>query len=61
MRGYLAAVALADLGHIFAVYRVVGSDTFWDISQWNAMMYGSVGVSTFLHVHRLLTLLGLYD
>lgn len=61
VRGYLASVALADLGHIFAVYRVVGADMFWDISQWNGMMFGSVGVSAFLHVHRLITLLGLYD
>lgn len=61
IRGYLAAVALADLGHIFAVYRVVGADIFWDVSQWNGMMFGSVGVSAFLHVHRLITLLGLYD
>lgn len=60
-RGYLAAVALADLGHIFAVYRVLSADTFWDVSQWNAMLFGSVGVSAFLHIHRLISLLGLYD
>jgi len=52
-------VALADLGHIYAVYRVWGS-VFWDLGLWNDMMWGNVGVSTFLHVNRLATLLGLF-
>lgn len=60
IRGYLAAVALADLGHIYAVYRVLGHETFWDVGQWNDMIWGSVGVSAFLHVNRLATLLGVY-
>ena len=60
VRGYLAAVALADLGHIYAVYRVLGSETFWDVGQWNDMIWGSVGVSAILHVNRLATLLGVF-
>lgn len=59
-RGYLAAVALADLGHIYAVYRVLGSETFWDVGQWNDMIWGGVGVSAFLHLNRLGTLLGVF-
>ncbi|KAK3115005.1 hypothetical protein LTR53_006090 [Teratosphaeriaceae sp. CCFEE 6253] len=56
---YLLAVAVADLGHIYATYRVWGSD-FWDWTQWNDMMWGNVGVSAFLHVNRLATVLGVF-
>ncbi|TKA76241.1 hypothetical protein B0A55_06388 [Friedmanniomyces simplex] len=56
---YLLAVAVADLGHIYAIYRVWG-ETFWDLNQWNDMMWGNVGVSAFLHVNRLATVLGLF-
>jgi hypothetical protein len=56
---YLLAVALADLGHIYAVYRVWGT-AFWDLNQWNDMMWGNVGVSAFLHVNRLATVLGVF-
>lgn len=57
---YLCAVALADLGHIFAVYRVFGSNQFWEVSGWNDMTWGNVGVSAFLHVNRLGTVVGLF-
>lgn len=56
---YLLAVALADLGHIYATYIVWGS-AFWDLNQWNDMMWGNVGVSAFLHVNRLATVLGVF-
>jgi len=56
---YLLAVALADLGHIYATYRVWGP-AFWDLNQWNDMMYGNVAVSAFLHVNRLATVLGVF-
>ena len=56
---YLTAVAFADLGHIYAVYRG-GSDYFWDVSSWNDMTWGNVGVSAFLHVNRLLTVLRVF-
>ncbi|KAK7754204.1 hypothetical protein SLS62_003781 [Diatrype stigma] len=59
-RGYLLAVALADYGHIYATYAGVGSEVFWDPSRWNDMIWGSVGVSVFLNVHRLLALLGVF-
>ena len=39
-------MALADLGHIYAVYRVLGSETFWDVGQWNDMIWGkAVGIA----------------
>jgi hypothetical protein len=59
-RRYLIAVALADLGHIYATYASVGEKVFWDLNQWNSMMMGNVGVSVFLHVQRWMTVLGMF-
>jgi len=58
--GYLAVVAVADLGHIWAVYRVFGYETFVEFGNWNDATWGNVGVSAFLHVNRLATLLGVF-
>jgi len=59
-RRYLIAVALADLGHIYAIYSAVGDKVFWDLNQWNQMTASNVGVSVFLHINRLLTVAGLF-
>ncbi|KAG7287233.1 hypothetical protein NEMBOFW57_006739 [Staphylotrichum longicolle] len=60
VKGYLAAVALADYGHIYATYRSVGDDVFFNPSQWNDMVGANVGVSAVLNVLRLLTLFGAF-
>lgn len=60
IKRYLLAVALADLGHCWATYRAVGSDYFFNVSGWNDMIWGNVGVSLFLHVNRLATVLGVF-
>lgn len=57
---YLVAVALADFGHIYATYAALGDDYFWDVSKWNDMIWGNVGVSVFLNINRWLTVLGLF-
>ncbi|KAJ3532724.1 hypothetical protein NM208_g8310 [Fusarium decemcellulare] len=54
---YLIAVAFADFGHIYAVYRA-GPEYFWNVGAWNDMTWGNVGVSAFLNVNRWLTVLG---
>ncbi|KAJ2993006.1 hypothetical protein NUW58_g1978 [Xylaria curta] len=59
-RWYLAAVALADYGHIWACYVGVGLDLFLRPAEWNDMLWGSVGVSVFLNIIRLLTLAGVF-
>ncbi|KAI1771351.1 hypothetical protein F4818DRAFT_429858 [Hypoxylon cercidicola] len=59
-RWYLAAVALADYGHIWACYEGVGPDLFWDVAAWNGMLWGGVGVSAALNAFRWLTLLGAF-
>lgn len=57
---YLISVAVADLGHIYAVYKAVGPQYFWNFGEWNDMTWGNVGVSGFLHVNRLATVAGLF-
>ncbi|KAK5629684.1 hypothetical protein RRF57_005399 [Xylaria bambusicola] len=60
VRLYLAAVALADYGHIWACYVGVGYELFVRPAEWNDLLWGSVGVSVFLNVVRLLTLAGAF-
>ncbi|KAI0526568.1 hypothetical protein F5B22DRAFT_165914 [Xylaria bambusicola] len=59
-RLYLAAVALADYGHIWACYVGVGYELFVRPAEWNDLLWGSVGVSVFLNAVRLLTLAGVF-
>ncbi|KAK9780046.1 hypothetical protein SCAR479_03170 [Seiridium cardinale] len=59
-RWYLVAVALADLGHIYATYAAVGPGYFWDFAGWSDMIWGNVGVSAFLHGNRWLTVMGAF-
>lgn len=57
---YLLALALADLGHVYAAYRGMGEELFWDVGRWNTMAWGNVGVSVFLNVNRWATVFGLF-
>lgn len=57
---YLFIVAIADIGHIWSVYRGIGHEHFLEVAKWNDMVWGGVGGSMFLHAHRWVTLLGLY-
>ncbi|KAI1819320.1 hypothetical protein F4861DRAFT_527433 [Xylaria intraflava] len=59
-RWYLAVVSLADYGHIWACYVGVGLELFLKPSEWDSMLWGSVGVSIFLNVVRLSTLAGAF-
>lgn len=59
-RYYLAAAAVGDLGHIWASYKVMGSEMFWDFSGYNDMMVGNVIISAFLWVNRVATLGGVF-
>ncbi|KXX78370.1 hypothetical protein MMYC01_206019 [Madurella mycetomatis] len=60
VKGYLAAVAFADYGHIYAAYRAVGAEIFFSPSQWNSMVWGGVGCSAVLNAIRWLTLFGAF-
>jgi hypothetical protein len=57
---YLGMVACGDLGHIYASYKVMGPQVFWDFAQYNDLMWGNIGFSAVLHVNRVATLLGLF-
>jgi hypothetical protein len=60
VKKYLFVVAIADLGHIWSVYRSLGSAYFWSLGEWNDLIWGAVGVSVFLNINRWATLLGLF-
>lgn len=60
IKRYLLAVALADFGHCYATYRAVGSEYFFNFGGWNDMTWGNVGVSVFLHINRLATVMGVF-
>ncbi|KAF1953582.1 hypothetical protein CC80DRAFT_450498 [Byssothecium circinans] len=57
---YLLFVAIADLGHIYASYKVMGKEMILDFNGYNDMMWGNIGASAFLHVNRLATFLGVF-
>ncbi|KAI0115167.1 hypothetical protein F4814DRAFT_309471 [Daldinia grandis] len=59
-RGYLAVVALADYGHVWACYRGVGPELFWAPAGWNHVLWGAVGGSLVLNVLRWFTVRGLF-
>ncbi|GJC82861.1 hypothetical protein ColLi_05699 [Colletotrichum liriopes] len=60
VRGYLVALWIADIGHIYVCYNVLGLDRFLDVAHWNAMTWGNVGVTAFLCLTRTAYLLGLF-
>ncbi|KAL2017447.1 hypothetical protein VTK56DRAFT_2103 [Thermocarpiscus australiensis] len=60
VKWYLFAVALADYGHIYATYRAVGDEVFFDVSKWNDMVGAGIGVSGVLNLLRWATLLGVF-
>jgi hypothetical protein len=53
-------LACGDLGPVYASYKVMGSNVFWDFGAYNSMMIGNIGFTAFLHINRLLTLLGAF-
>ncbi|KAI2779018.1 hypothetical protein F4815DRAFT_446842 [Daldinia loculata] len=59
-RWYLVVVAFADYGHIWACYRGVGPELFWNTAEWNDMLWGGVGGSVALNVVRWFTVLGVF-
>lgn len=60
VRGYLIVVAIADVGHIYSSYLGMGEKYFFDLNLWNQMAFANIGVSAFLCLNRLATVLGLF-
>ena len=59
-RGYLTVVAIADLGHIYANYLGMGEKHFLDLNSWNHMAWANIGISAFLCLNRVATVLGCF-
>jgi hypothetical protein len=57
---YLAAASVGDLGHIYASYKYMGSEMFWDWQGYNDMMMGNVIISAALWLMRMGTLSGVF-
>ncbi|KAI9803717.1 MAG: hypothetical protein M1833_000629 [Piccolia ochrophora] len=41
-RTVLACLLVADVGHLYS-FKDLGLDIYWDLSQWTAMTWGSIG------------------
>lgn len=48
IRGYLIALAIGDVGHLYVTSAVLGLERFIDVRQWNAMAWGNIGVTVSL-------------
>ncbi|OHF03502.1 hypothetical protein CORC01_01221 [Colletotrichum orchidophilum] len=56
VRGYLVALWIADIGHIYVCYHVMGLNRFLDVANWNSMAWGNA----LLCLTRMAYLLGLF-
>ena len=61
MRAYLTCLAIADIGHIVPTMWMLGWDRSINVTNWNAMAWGNIGVTAFLFVNRMTFLLGFYS
>ena len=60
VRNFLVACAIADVGHLWATYTVIGRANFVDVKAWNALAWGNIGITAFLLLTRLLYLSGAF-
>lgn len=57
---YLAILAAGDIGHLYANYKGMGRDVFWNFGAYNEVMIGNVWATVFLWVNRIATLAGVF-
>jgi hypothetical protein len=60
VKWYLFIVAIGDVGHLYASYRGMGEEAFWDWNGYTNMMIGNIIFGVFLVSNRLLTLSGFF-
>ncbi|KAJ5114760.1 hypothetical protein NUU61_000519 [Penicillium alfredii] len=60
LRNYLVALAIADVGHVYATYSAMGWNAFVDVGAWNALTWGNIGATGFLFVNRVAYFLGVF-
>ncbi|KAL9010011.1 MAG: hypothetical protein Q9173_005015 [Seirophora scorigena] len=58
VRNYLIACAIADVGHLWATYTVLGYGNFVDVKGWNSLAWGNIGFTLFLFMTRAGYLIG---
>ncbi|KAK1252614.1 hypothetical protein MKX08_003801 [Trichoderma sp. CBMAI-0020] len=60
IRSYLIALLVADAGHVGFTWYGMGSESFFDVSGWNAMAWGNLGATLFLAFTRIAYLSGIF-
>lgn len=60
VRNFLLACAIADIGHLYVTYIVMGQRDFFDVQGWNQMAWGNIGITAGLLAARLSYLLGAF-
>ncbi|KAL8929708.1 MAG: hypothetical protein Q9172_000265 [Xanthocarpia lactea] len=60
VRNYLIACAIADIGHLWVTYIVLGYANFVDVRGWNSLAWGNIGFTFFLFVVRVGYLAGMF-
>ncbi|KAK6502270.1 hypothetical protein TWF506_002853 [Arthrobotrys conoides] len=60
VRRYLIALLLGDIGHLTAVWWMMGSYEFLSAHRWNWFTWGNVGITFLLALVRISTLMGLF-
>lgn len=60
VRNYMAALALADVGHMYCTYLGIGWDALIAVNGWNDLTWGNIGITGFLFVNRVAYLLGAF-
>jgi len=60
VKNYIIACAIADVGHLWATYAVIGHESFVNVGNWNDMAWGNIGITASLFVFRLLYLMGMF-
>lgn len=60
VRNFLLACAVADVGHLYVTFAVMGYNDFVNIQGWNAMGWGNIGITAGLLLTRVLYLVGAF-
>ena len=60
VRNFLIVCAIADVGHVYACYHVMGQKSFLDVASWNEVVWGNVGITSALFFSRVLYLAGVF-
>ncbi|KAK6522077.1 hypothetical protein TWF281_002646 [Arthrobotrys megalospora] len=60
VKRYLVVLLLGDLGHLMAVWWMMGSYEFFAAHRWSGFTWGNVGMTMFLALTRIGTLVGLF-